>query len=180
MGGEFEFGGEIAWRPTPDYIEHSRLRQFITRHGLRDYEALLHRSTTELEWFWSAVLEDLGIEFYERPSAILDTSRGLPWTRWCVGGQLNIVHNCLDKWIGTPVADREALRWEGEEGVTRALTYRELLDDVNRCANALRTLGVQRGDRVSLELIKKRLSPADGFGVFRGAAPFARERKDRF
>jgi len=150
MSGDFEFGGEIAWRPTSDYIEHSRLQQFITRHGLRDYQELLRRSTTDLEWFWSAVLDDLGIEFYERPSAILDTSRGLPWTRWCVGGEMNIVHNCLDKWMGTPVANREALRWEGEEGVTRALTYRELLEDVNRCANALRALGVQRGDRVAL------------------------------
>ncbi len=150
MGGEFEFGGEIAWRPTREYIENSRLRKFITRHGLRDYQDLLRRSTTDLEWFWSAVLDDLGIEFYKRPSRVVDTSPGIPWTRWCVDGQLNIVHNCLDKWIGTAVEGREAVRWEGEEGVIRTLTYRQLFDDVSRCANALRTLGVQPGDRVAL------------------------------
>src|SRR6476469_9795083 len=98
MSGEFTFGGEVAWVPTREYIERSRLREF---------QDLLHRSTTDLEWFWSAVLEDLGIEFYEPPSRIVDTSRGIPWTRWCVDGQLNIVHNCLDKWIGTPTEARD-------------------------------------------------------------------------
>jgi len=150
MSGQFEFGGDIAWVPTRDYIERSRLGSFMARHGIRDLQELHHRSTTDLEWFWSAVFDDLGIEFYQRPSRIVDTSRGIPWTRWCVDGQLNIVHNCLDKWIGTPAEARDALRWEGEEGSTRTLTYRQLFDDVNRCANALRELGVQRGDRIAL------------------------------
>jgi acetyl-CoA synthetase len=150
MAGDFEFGGDIAWVPTQDYIERSRLRAFMSRHGLRDYQDLLHRSTTDLEWFWSAVLDDLGIEFYKRPSRIVDTSPGIAWTRWCLDGELNIVHNCLDKWIGTSTEGRAALRWEGEEGATRALTYRQLFEEVNRCANALRQLGVQRGDRIAL------------------------------
>src|SRR5215216_3310998 len=147
---DFEFGGEIAWRPTPDYIENSRLLEFIRRHKLDDYNHLLRRSTTDLEWFWSAVLADLGIEFFEPPSRIVDTSAGIPWTRWCVDARLNIVHNCLDKWIGTAVEERPALHWEGEEGATRTLTYRELWVEVNRCANGLRTLGVTKGDRVAL------------------------------
>jgi acetyl-CoA synthetase len=150
MSGQFEFGGEIAWRPTADYIENSRLLEFIRRHKLDDYDDLLRRSTTDLEWFWSAVLADLGIEFFEPPSRVVDTSAGIPWTRWCVDARLNIVHNCLDKWIGTVVEHRPALRWEGEEGATRTLTYRELWVEVNRCANGLRTLGVTKGDRVAL------------------------------
>src|SRR5215203_2367671 len=108
MIGDFEFGGEIAWRPTGEYVENSRLLEFIRRHGLRDYEDLLRRSTTDLEWFWRAVLDDLGIEFFDPPSRIVDTTRGIPWTRWCVDGRLNIVHNCLDKWIGTGVEGRPA------------------------------------------------------------------------
>jgi acetyl-CoA synthetase len=150
MSGNFDFGGQIVWRPTPEYVTNSRLQQFISRHKLRDYADLLERSVTDLEWFWSAVLDDLGIEFYERPSRIVDTSPGLAWTRWCVGGRLNIVHNCLDKWIGTPVESRVAVRWEGEEGTIRTLTYRELFDQANRCANGLRSLGVSKGDRVAL------------------------------
>ena len=93
---QFEFGGEIAWRPTPEYIERSRLTAFIKKHGLRDYAELMHRSTTDLEWFWRSVIDDLGIEFYEPYHAILDISRGVARTEWCVGGRMNIVHNCLD------------------------------------------------------------------------------------
>src|SRR5687767_13893392 len=137
-GDQFEFGGEIAWRPSPDYIDRSRLKAFIDRHGLRDYDELLRRSTTDLPWFWNAVIEDLDIEFYEPYTQVLDTSRGIAWTRWCVDGRLNIVHNCLDKWIGTQTEHKVALRWEGEEGTVRNLTYGELQREVNRCANGLR------------------------------------------
>ena len=143
---------DIAWRPTADYVAGSRLQQFITRHDLRDYPDLLNRSTTDLEWFWRAVLDDLGIQFYEPYTKVVDTSRGIPWTRWCVGGRMNIVHNCLDKWMGTPVADRVAFHWEGEEGETRDQTYAELWQSVNQCAAGLQTLGVQKGDRVALFL----------------------------
>jgi acetyl-CoA synthetase len=146
----FEFGGEVAWRPTPGYINRSRLKAFMDRHGIAGHEELLRRSVAEPDWFWPAVLEDLDIRFYEPYTTILDTSRGIAWARWCVGGKLNIVHNCLDKWMGTPVAERTAVRWEGEEGTTRTRTYAELYRDVNRCANALRALGVSKGDRVAL------------------------------
>jgi acetyl-CoA synthetase len=145
-------GDDIAWRPTADYVAGSRLHQFIARHGLRDYADLLHRSTTDLEWFWRAVLDDLDIQFYEPYTRVIDVSRGIPWTRWCVGGRMNIVHNCLDKWQGTPVADRVAFHWEGEEGETRHQTYAELWQRVNECAAGLHSLGVRKGDRVALFL----------------------------
>jgi acetyl-CoA synthetase len=151
MGGdEFQFGGEVAWRPTADQVSRSRLKAFIDRHGLRDYAELMQRSTTDLEWFWRAVIDDLAIEFYEPFTAALDLSRGPAWPRWCVGGRMNIVHNCLDKWIGTPTEHIPAVIWEGEEGVTRTVTYGELWRDVNRCAAGLRALGVSTGDRVAL------------------------------
>jgi acetyl-CoA synthetase len=65
---------------------------------------------------------------------------------------MNIVHNCLDKRIGTAAETRIAVRWEGEEGSTRTLTYGELWREVNRTANALRKLGVRKGDVVGLFL----------------------------
>ena len=160
-GDQFDFGGEIAWRPTPEYRDHSRLAAFITHHGLADQDALLRRSAEDPEWFWSAVLDDLGIEFYEPYCQLLDVSQGIAWSRWCVGGTLNIVHNCVDKWVGTAVARKVALRWEGEEqgeaahgqsvaAAARTLTYGELFVEVNRAANAMRELGLTRGDRVAL------------------------------
>ena len=147
---QFEFGGDIAWRPRPEHIERSRLTAFIRQHGLQGYADLMRRSTTDLEWFWRAVLDDLRIEFYQPYTALIDTSRGIARTRWCVGGRMNIVYNCLDKRIGTPIEARPALHWEGEEGTTRTVTYGALSKAVNRCANGLRQLGVGRGDRVAL------------------------------
>src|SRR5687767_13681159 len=146
----FEFGGEIAWRPTREYVERSRLTAFINRHRLHNYDELLERSATDPDWFWPAVFEELDIQFYEPYTTLRDVSAGLAWTRWCVGGRLNIVHNCLDKWIGTPTEGRPAVHWEGEEGATRSITYGDLWLDVNRCANGLRALGIARGDRVAL------------------------------
>jgi acetyl-CoA synthetase len=111
---------------------------------------LMRRSTQDLEWFWNAVIEDLDIQFTEPYTKILDTAPGIPWTRWCVGGKMNIVYNCLDKWVGTATEHRPALRYEGEDGRTRLLTYGDLYRDVNRLANALRELGLKKGDVVGL------------------------------
>ena len=74
----------------------------MKKHGLSSLDELMTRSTTDLEWFWRAVLDDLGIEFYEPYSRVIDLSSGIARPRWCIGGRMNIVHNCLEKWIGTP------------------------------------------------------------------------------
>ena len=74
----FDFGGEIAWRPTPEYTHGSRLKRFMERYGIATVEELLRRSTEDLDWFWNAVLEDLAIEFYQPYSRVLDISPGSP------------------------------------------------------------------------------------------------------
>jgi acetyl-CoA synthetase len=159
----FEFGGEIVWEPTVEHVEASRLKGFMNRHGIARLDELQKRSTHDLDWFWNAVLEELQIEFYQPYSKVLDLSRGIAWPRWCVGGQLNIVHNCLDKWIGTPTQDRVALRWEGEDGATRLLTYSDLHREANRLANGLRELGIQKGDVVGLYMP---VVPETAIGLF--------------
>jgi acetyl-CoA synthetase len=146
----FEFGGDIAWRPTPEHISRSRLTAFMRKHGIGSFDELMLRSTTDLEWFWRAVLDDLGIQFYEPYRRAVDLSPGIERPAWCVGGRMNIVLNCLERWIGTPTEHRPALHWEGEEGIRRTLTYAELLRDVNRAAGGLRAIGVKPGDRVAL------------------------------
>jgi acetyl-CoA synthetase len=146
----FDFGGEIVWRPTPEYVERSRLKLFMNRHGIASVDELMQRSTAEIEWFWDSVLKDLGIEFFHPYAKILDMSNGIEWTRWCVDGEMNIAHNCLEKWLGTPTANRVAIRWEGEEGKRRNVFYGELCREVNRLANGLRELGIQKGDVVGV------------------------------
>jgi len=135
---EFNFGGEFVWFPTPAYTEGSHLQRFMAEHGLVSLDALQAKATGDIAWFWDAVMQYLDVQFYEPYRQIVDLSRGKPWPQWCVGGVMNIVHNCLDKWMGTSQQDRPALRWENEEGATRVLTYGDLYGEVNRCANALR------------------------------------------
>ena len=75
----FDFGGEIVWRPSPDLVAQSNLSSFLHAHGLRTLDQLLQRSTTDLDWFWNAVLNDLEIRFRKPYSQVLDVSRGTPW-----------------------------------------------------------------------------------------------------
>jgi acetyl-CoA synthetase len=150
MSAEFDFGGDIVWRPTPDYIQASHLTQFMQQHGIHDYAALMRRSTEDVPWFTQAVLDYLDIRFFEPYEQVVDTTGGIEWPKWCVGGKLNIVHNCLDKTIGTATEKRTALIWEGEEGKTENLTYGALYRQVNQAANALRSLGLGKGDAIGL------------------------------
>ena len=146
----FPFGQDVVWTPDPDVVADSNLRRFMDRHDLADLSALRTRAASDVAWFWEAVLDDLDIEFYDPYDQIVDLSGGIERPAWCVNGSMNIVHNLLDKWQGTPAEDRAALRWEGEDGATRTLTYGELHQRVCRCANALRDLGLGRGDRIGL------------------------------
>ena len=150
MPDQFDFGGKIVWRPTPDYLENANLTRFMRQHGLATFAELMERSTADVAWFTTAVLDFLDIRFSKPYSQVVDLSRGVAWPRWCLDGEMNIVHNCLDKYIGTLVESRPALIWEGEEGQTRTLSYKELYRQVNQAANALRSLGLGRGDAIGL------------------------------
>ncbi len=75
-----------------------------------------------------------------------------PWVKWFVGGTLNVSYNCLDRHVEAGGGDKVAYYWEGEPGDTRVITYRDLLEETCRLANALKSLGVRRGDRVAIYL----------------------------
>jgi acetyl-CoA synthetase len=150
MDKTFEFGGEIVWRPTSDYVENARLTKFMQLHGIGDFSELMSRSTEDVAWFTDAVLKYLDIQFHEHYEKVVDLFRGIAWPQWCIGGKMNIAHNCLDKYIGTPVESQDALIWEGENGETRSMSYGELYLEVNKTANALRSLGLGKGDAIGL------------------------------
>ncbi len=146
----FPFGQHIVWEPNPEWIAESNLRRFMDRHGVENYDALMHRSTEDIAWFWDAALKDLDVHFYQPYERIVDLSKGIQFPEWCVGGEMNIILNCLDKWQDGPTRDRKALVWEGEEGTVKTFTYAELNREVCKCANALRSLGLGKGDAVGL------------------------------
>src|SRR5438874_891789 len=112
----FEPFGDIVWHPTQEVISSSNLAHFIQKQNLGSYDALLRKSVNDIDWFWTAILKDLRIEFSKPYSQILDLSRGMPFPQWCVGGQMNIIYNCLDRYAGTPTDNKIALRAESEDG----------------------------------------------------------------
>jgi acetyl-CoA synthetase len=147
---EFQFGGEFVWQPAPELIAQSNLQRFINKHALGSYEELMQRSTTDISWFWDAVLRDLDIQFYKPYSRVVDISEGKPWARWCVDGEMNVIHNMLDKYNGRPIDDKIAIKAETEDGTARTLTYQELREQVNQMAAALHRLGLGKGDAIGV------------------------------
>jgi acetyl-CoA synthetase len=123
--------------PPPEFAARANLRDpGVYEEAERDFEAFWARhAEAELEWFrkWDRVLE-----------------WNPPWAKWFVGGQLNICYNCVDRHTRTWRRTKAALVWEGEPGDSRVLTYLDLHREVQRVSNALRSLGVQKGDRVTI------------------------------
>ena len=141
---------DFIWQPTDDVVERANVTRLARRHSIGDYRELLERSRDDIEWFWDAAVADLGIEFTTPYDRVLDSSKGIEWSKWFVGGKVNIAHNCVDR--HRTKDDAPALVWEGEEGATRTVSYNELASEVDRVASGLQSLGLAKGDRVGLFL----------------------------
>jgi acetyl-CoA synthetase len=103
----------------------------------------------DFEGFWARQAADL-LDWTEEWHTILEWD--LPFAKWFVGGTLNVSFNCLDRHVAAGHGDQVAYHWEGEPGDTRTITYAQLLDEVQRTANALTSLGIRKGDRVNIYL----------------------------
>jgi acetyl-CoA synthetase len=140
---------DFEWVPDEATVERANVTRLMRRHGIDAYADLVRRSQDDVEWFWRAAIDDLGIEFFKPPHSIVSTRRGIPWAVWFEGGTINLTHNCVDRHAAaTP--DARAIVWEGEEGEARTLSFAELRAEVDRMANALRSLGVRSGDAVGI------------------------------
>jgi len=140
------------WYPPEELVENSNVKKFMDKHGFRDYNSLIRKSAADIEWFWSKAVEELGVEWFRPPEAVLDASRGIQWARWFPGGEINVAHNALDRHARSHARDRVAFIWAGEDGAVERCTYRDLYVRANKLANALAGLGVRRGDAVALLL----------------------------
>jgi acetyl-CoA synthetase len=130
-----------SFPPSPEFRAKARLNNEIT------YQRMYRESIDDPDAFWGRVAGEL--TWIKPWSKVLDWS-GAPVAKWFVGGQINVSVNCLDRQVAEGRGNKRAFVWEGEPGDTRTLTYSELLDEVCRCANALKSLGVKRGDRVAI------------------------------
>ena len=141
---------EIFWTPPRELVQKSNVSDFMKKHEIQNYNELVRRSTSDIEWFWDAVVKELNIEFFRPYEKVLDVSQGIPWAKWFVGGKINLVHNCLDRHAQGSAKRRLAVIGEGEDGAVRKLTYEELHAETNRLANALTELGISKGDAVGI------------------------------
>ncbi|HEX2296633.1 MAG TPA: AMP-binding protein [Actinomycetota bacterium] len=141
---------DYVWTPTPDYVERAAVTRLMRRHGIETYRDLVRRSSEDLEWFWEAVVEDVGIDFFRPYETLLDATEGPQWPRWFIGGRINLAYNCVDRHAASERAGERALVWEGEDGAVRTLTYADLGDAVKRAANGLAELGIGQGDAVGV------------------------------
>ena len=110
---------------------------------------LYDEAATDYEAFWARQAEEL-VSWSTPWSTVCEWNR--PFSKWFVGGQLNVAFNCLDRHVAAGRGDKVAIHWEGEPGDTRTITYAELLAEVEKFSNALKDLGVGRGDRVNIYL----------------------------
>ncbi|MDB5059937.1 MAG: acetate/CoA ligase, partial [Chloroflexi bacterium] len=127
-----------SFPPSEEFTRQANERSAeIYQQAAADPEAYWAGEAARLDWFepWHTVLE-----------------WNLPFAKWFIGGKLNVAYNCVDRHVAAGRGDRVAYYWEGEPGDTRTITYQDLYDEVGRCANALKAMGVTRGDRVAIYL----------------------------
>lgn len=123
--------------------------QSYTENGfVKDYDKLYEEVKNHPDAFWENIAHELS--WFKPWNKVLDWN--YPYARWFTGAQCNIVYNSLDRHLKTPVKDKLAYIWEGQDGTVRKFTYQELNEEVCRIANGLKSLGIKKGDRVSIYL----------------------------
>ncbi len=126
--------------PTEEFSQRAYIK------SLDEYERLYKKSIDDPERFWAEAAREL--HWFKPWEKVMEWN--LPSAQWFVGGRINLSYNCLDRHVTGPRRGKTALIWEGEPGEVRRLTYAELLAEVQKLANALKSLGIQKGDRVAI------------------------------
>ena len=128
------------FEPPADFVANATVsaaeRDRLAAWAERDPDGFWAEQAKTLDWFTPF-------------TQVLDWSNA-PHAKWFLGGKLNVAHNCLDRHANGPRKDKTAIIFEGEPGDTRTLTYAQLHVEVCKFANALKTLGIQKGDRVTI------------------------------
>jgi acetyl-CoA synthetase len=136
------------YHPPKELVENSNIKKFMDIFGIKTLDELLEKSQKNIEWWWNEAAKEL--EWFSPYEKVLEWNP--PFAKWFVGGKINIVHNALDRHIKTYRKNKVAYIFEGEPGEVEYWSYYKLYKEVNKLANALKKLGVKRGDRVTIYL----------------------------
>jgi len=134
------------FKPSRDFVEKTNVKQWMKEHNISSVEEL-YTKAEDYKWFWEEMAKEM-LEFYEPYDKVLEWDE--PFAKWFVGGKYNIVHDALDKHAKGKNKDKIAYYFEGEPGDSKELTYHDLYVEVNKLANAMKKLGIQKGDRVGI------------------------------
>ncbi len=139
---------EQIFHPSKELVENSNIMAFMKKHGIADLDALLKRAE-DLNWYWGEVAKDL--EWFKPFDKVLDDSDA-PFFKWFTGAKFNITHNCLDRHLATEVKDKVAYIYHPEplDQPVERWTYAMLHAEVSKLANAMKKLGVKKGDRITI------------------------------
>lgn len=120
----------------------------IAKANVPNYLALRQEALADSTAYWDARAREL-IDWFEPYETVLDDSEA-PFFKWFVGGKTNITYNALDRHLKTWRKNKLALIWEGEDGERRTYSYYQLWQEVNKFANVLKSMGVEKGDTVTI------------------------------
>jgi len=135
------------FEPSPSVVENANITAYMRQKGFTTWEDLYRWSCEHSEEFWADMAARL--DWYEPWQEVLDDSEK-PFYRWFTGARCNIIQNALDRHQKTWRRNKQALIWEGEDGSRRTFSYLGVNREVSKLANVLRSMGVARGDIVSI------------------------------
>ena len=120
----------------------------MKKHDISSLDELCILSKNNLEWFWESVDKDIGIVWDKPYTKTLDTSNGIPWSKWFIDGKTNIYKSSVEKFTKiTP--EKIAYNFISEDGLETKLSYCQLNSKVSQMANGLKSLGVKKGDVIA-------------------------------
>ncbi|AJW70875.1 AMP-binding protein [Nitrosopumilus adriaticus] len=137
--------------PNEKQIHESNIFQFMKKHGISTLEELSQKAKEDLEWFWESVDKDIGIVWDAPYTKTLDVSKGIAWSKWFVNGKTNIYKSSVEKYAKI-YPKKIAYHFVSEDGSTSEISYSELNSKVSKLANALKSLGVKKGDVIAIYL----------------------------
>jgi acetyl-CoA synthetase len=136
------------FEPSKTLVDDTNIKKWMDEHDISDYDELLEKAEENPKWFWDDLAREL--EWYKPYEKTFEWNP--PHAEWFLNGKFNIIHNALDRHAKGTNKNKTAFLWESESGNVRRISYHELYIEVNKFANALKSLGIGKGDTVSIYL----------------------------